>query len=187
MRSRRPASRARRACRCSELSHDHGEEEESRWEGREGSGRAAGAALQCRHGNPVHIALMKPFLLLPRRHLIEVGVAMLVYALVLCASVFLLKTGYFEGSLATLVALLPVLPCLAACWAVLRQLRRLDDRALRVQAEALGLAFFGTALLSLGYGFLEGLGWPRLSMFAVWPVMAVLWVVGAWIAGRRSS
>jgi hypothetical protein len=69
---------------------------------------------------------------------------------------------------------------------VLRQLRRLDEPALRVQLEALGFAFFGTVLLSFGYGFLEGLGWPRLSMFAVWPVMAVLWVVGGWLAGRRS-
>ena len=130
---------------------------------------------------------MKPFLLLPRRQLIEVGVAMLVYGLVLCASVFLLKTGYVDGTLAMLVALLPVLPCLAACWAVLRQWRRLDEGALRVQVQALGFAFFGTALLSLGHGFLEELGWPRLSMFAVWPVMAVLWIVGAWIAGRRAS
>ena len=139
------------------------------------------------HATSVHDALMKPLSLLPRRQLIEVGVAMLVYALVLCASVFLLKTGYFDGAAATLVALLPVLPCGAACWAVLRQLRRLDERELRVQVEALGLAVFGTALLSFGYGFLEGLGWPRLSMFAVWPVMAGLWLIGGWVAGRRSS
>lgn len=145
-----------------------------------------GMALQCQARQTCAHALMKSLPLLPRRHLVELAAAMLVYALVLCASIFLLKTGYFDGTAAVLVALLPALPCLAAGWAVLRQLRRLDEPALRVQLEALGFAFFGTALLSFGYGFLEGLGWPRLSMFAVWPVMAVLWGVGGWLARRRS-
>lgn len=135
-------------------------------------------ALQCRD--------MKPFALLPRRHLVELVAAMLAYALVLCSSIFLLKTGYFSGLSAVLVALLPVVPCLAACWVVLRQFRKLDEPPLRVHVQALAVACFGTALLSFGYGFLEGLGWPRLSMFVVWPVMALLWAVGAWAASRRS-
>jgi hypothetical protein len=129
--------------------------------------------------------MMKRFSPLSRRCLVELGVAMLVYALVLCTSIFLLKTGYFEGPSATLVALLPALPCIAACWTILRQFRRLDELQMRVQLEALGFAFAGTALLTFSYGFLEGVGWRPLSMFSVWPLMAVLWVVGGVIAARR--
>lgn len=53
----------------------------------------------------------------------------------------------------------------------------------RLQLEALALAFAGTALIAFGYGFLEDAGLPRLSVFVVWPLMAVLWLVGG-LAGR---
>jgi hypothetical protein len=128
---------------------------------------------------------MKRFSPIPRSYLLELCAAMLAYGLVLCSSIFLLKTGYFEGTWAALVALLPTLPCIAACWAILRQFRRLDEQQLRVQLEAIGFAFTGTALLTFGYGFLEGVGWRPLSMFAVWPLMAVLWIIGGLIAARR--
>ena len=120
-----------------------------------------------------------------RRYAIELGGAMLAYAGVLVGSVMLLQTGRFTGTVATLIALSPMLPCAVACWAILRQFRRLDELQLRVQLEALGFSFAGTALLSFSYGFLEGLGWKPLSMFTVWPVMAGLWIVGGFIAARR--
>ena len=40
-------------------------------------------------------------------------------------------------------------------------------------------------MLTFSYGFLEGLGYPKLSMFTVWPILAVLWVVGLVLARRR--
>jgi len=128
---------------------------------------------------------MKLFSPIPRRYLFELGGAMLAYALVLFASIRLLQTGRFEGAAAAAVALLPVLPCLAACWAILRQFRRLDELQMRMQLEALGFSFAGTAMLSFGYGFLEGVGWRPLSMFFVWPVMAGLWLVGGVLAAWR--
>ena len=57
--------------------------------------------------------------------------------------------------------------------------------SLAAYAGLLGLSIAATALLSFGYGFLEGLGYPRLSMFGVWPLMAVLWLIGLALAGRR--
>ena len=55
----------------------------------------------------------------------------------------------------------------------------------QVQFQALGFSFAGTAILTFSYGFLEGLGYPRLSMFSVWPILAVLWIVGLLLARRR--
>jgi hypothetical protein len=71
------------------------------------------------------------------------------------------------------------------CWAILRQLRRMDEFQLRVQLEALAFAFAGTALLTFGYGFLEVAGYRLISMFFVWPLMAVLWEIGLLLARRR--
>jgi hypothetical protein len=64
-------------------------------------------------------------------------------------------------------------------------MRRMDELQMRIQFEALGFAFAGTAILTFSYGFLEGLGYPKLSMFMVWPILAVLWVVGLVLARRR--
>lgn len=50
--------------------------------------------------------------------------------------------------------------------------------------RAITVAFFGTAVLSFGYGFVENAGAPRLSMFAVWPLMGTLWIVGRFVAPR---
>ncbi|TBU72195.1 hypothetical protein DNK10_21850 [Pseudomonas daroniae] len=50
---------------------------------------------------------------------------------------------------------------------------------------ALAITFVGTALLTFSYGFLEVAGFPRLSMFFVWPVLASLWALGTFAAWRR--
>ena len=72
----------------------------------------------------------------------------------------------------------------AMALAVVRQLRRMDELARRIQLEALGLSFVCTALITFSYGFLETAGLPRLSMFYVWPVMGLVWAL-ATVAGVR--
>ena len=84
-----------------------------------------------------------------------------------------------------MIALSPMIPAAAMAWVVLRELRRMDELQLRIQLEALGFSFAGTAILTFSYGFLEGLGYPRLSMFTVWPILATLWIVGLVLASRR--
>ena len=78
-----------------------------------------------------------------------------------------------------------MVPAMFVIWAVLRRVRGLDELQCRVHMEAIAFAFIGTAFLTFGYGFLEGLGYPKLSMFLVWPTMAVLWIVGQIFASRR--
>ena len=119
-----------------------------------------------------------------KRYLIEFGSALTAYAGLLALSIYLLGPNP-SGWRATLVVLLPMLPAAAMCWAVVRQLRRSDELQRRMQLEALGLAFAGTALITFSYGFLELVGWPKLSMFAVWPLMAMLWIIGGVLASRR--
>ncbi len=67
-----------------------------------------------------------------------------------------------------------------------RSLRRLDEMQQRIQLEALALAFFGTATLGAGYGFLQSAGLRGIDWGAsIWPVMVGLWALGFMIASRR--
>lgn len=122
----------------------------------------------------------------PAQYFKELGLSLLAYTGVLVGSISWLNS---QKDMATpwrdLLALSPMLPGALVVWAILRQLSRLDELQRRVQFEALAMAFAGTAFISFSYGFLEGLGYPRLSMFVVWPLMAGLWMLGLVLASRR--
>ena len=120
-----------------------------------------------------------------KRYVIELTSALVVYGLILVGSITLLTHVDVARPWRDLIALSPMLPALAMPWIILRELRRMDELQRRIQLEALGFSFAGTAILTFSYGFLEGLGYPRLSMFSVWPILAVLWVIGLLLARRR--
>ena len=115
----------------------------------------------------------------------ELTAALVVYGLVLVGSITLLTHVDVARPWRDLIALSPMIPAAAMAWVILRELRRMDELQRRIQLEALGFSFAGTAILTFSYGFLEGLGYPRLSMFTVWPLLAVLWIVGLVLARRR--
>jgi hypothetical protein len=120
-----------------------------------------------------------------KRYFKELTAAFAVYGLMLVGSIELLTHVSIAAPWRDVIALSPMLACAAMAWVILRELRRMDELQQRIQLEALGFAFAGTALLTFSYGFLEGLDYPKLTMFTVWPVMAVLWVVGLAMARRR--
>jgi hypothetical protein len=120
-----------------------------------------------------------------KRYFKELTTTFAVYALMLVGSIELLTHAPIAAPWRDLIALSPMLACAAMTWVILRELRRMDELQRRIQLEALGFAFAGTALLTFSYGFLEGLGYPKLTMFTVWPAMAGLWVVGLVMARRR--
>ncbi len=113
-----------------------------------------------------------------KRYAIELGAGLAAYAAMLVASLICLRAGMPPQPLATIVAVSPMVPALGVCWAILRQLRRIDEFQRRLQLEALALAFAGTAFITFSYGFLENAGYPKISMFAVWPLMGALWIAG---------
>ncbi len=119
-----------------------------------------------------------------RSYLREFGAAMVSYCVVLVLSVTWLNAAP-PTSWRVLIALAPVVPGLLIVLTVVRQLGRLDELQRRIQLEAMGFAFGGTAVLTFSYGFLENAGFPTLSWHFVWPVMAVLWLVGLVLASRR--
>ncbi len=115
---------------------------------------------------------------------IEFGLAMLAYLMVLVGSITVLQANP-TASWRYVVAVLPVVPAALALWIFVRALTRLDELQKRIQMMAFGFSLGATALLTFGYGFLEGVGLPHLSWTFVLPLMAILWGVGTAIFTLR--
>ena len=119
------------------------------------------------------------------RGLLLLLVGLAAYAATLLASQRLLSGGIETGPARILIALSPMLPAAFICGVVVRSIRHLDEMQRKLQFEALALSFAGTALITFGYGFLEGVGFPKVSMFAVWPLMGTVWFIGVMIGRLR--
>lgn len=114
----------------------------------------------------------------------ELGMAMVLYAAVLVVA---LSVGRRmpPGPLQTALYVSPMLPILLAAWAIVRQIRRSDEFVRKTTLEHIAVAAAVTAGWTFTYGFLENAGYPRLSMFSVWPAMAGVWVALAVVEHLR--
>ncbi len=120
-----------------------------------------------------------------RRYLIELFSAIGAYGVLLAATVYVLKTWYPPEPWRTIVVLAPMLAICVVAWTILREFRRLDEFQLRVQFEALAIAVAFTAIVTLGWGFLETIGYRHFPTFGVWPLLAIGWMGGAFVSARR--
>jgi len=117
-----------------------------------------------------------------RQYALELGSAFALYALFLCVSI---SVGRFmHPSIGrTLLLVSPMAPAFLMVFVIMRQFRRMDEY-LRLQTlESIVVAAAVTACWTFTYGFLENAGFPRLSMFTVWPVMGAVWATAAIIRG----
>jgi hypothetical protein len=108
---------------------------------------------------------------------IQFAFALLAFLMILVGSVTVLQ-GSGAAAWRYFVAAVPAAPAGIVIWLFVRALSRLDEVQKRVQVQALGFSLAATALLTFGYGFLEGIGWPVMNGTLVLPLMALLWGVG---------
>lgn len=120
-----------------------------------------------------------------RRYVAELGGAMGAYIALLFASVYLERALTLSPLARYVVLLSPMAGAAAAAWAILRHVRRLDELQQRSTLESLAFSFAVTAFGTFAWGFAEAAGAPKLPTFAIWPIMAVLWIAGGFIARRR--
>ena len=109
-----------------------------------------------------------------RRYRLELFAAMAAYMLVLFGSISFAK-GMDENLGRTLLLITPIIPLMLAVWAIARHFRRMDEYLRLRSLESIAIGAAVTCALSLTYGFLESAGFPKLSMFWVWPVMGLVW------------
>lgn len=117
-----------------------------------------------------------------RQYYIELGGAMLLYAIVLSGALRFGPTLQ-PGALRVAIFLSPMLPIGVAVWAIVRQIRRSDEFIRKTTLEHIAIAAAVTAGLTMTYGFLENAGFPRLSMFTVWPLMGAVWGMAGLVSG----
>ena len=104
----------------------------------------------------------------------ELFVSLFIYVIVLFSSIWYAK-GMPDSLLRTTLAITPMLPALGMLWAIIRHFGRMDEY-LRIRSlEEVAIAGAVTASFSLTYGFMEGVGFPRLSMFVIWGIFFGAW------------
>lgn len=111
-----------------------------------------------------------------RKYLIELGLALALYMITLLGSIYFAK-DMEAGTLRTLVILTPTLPGLGALFAITRAVNRMDDYPRTRMLEVMALSGGITAFLSFSYGFLEGIGYPKLSGFTTYSVFMLGWFI----------
>ena len=113
-------------------------------------------------------------------------IGMALYGVAVVSQGFLLEPNAFPPFLMIPLALLPIIPAVWGMVGWVRASREQDELQRRIQVEAALVSLGLTAILTFSYGFLElYTGLPRLSMFAVWPLIAASYVLGASFARRR--
>jgi hypothetical protein len=109
-----------------------------------------------------------------RQYRLELGGAMVLYMAVLFVAISFGKPME-PGLLRTLLLFSPALPLLLTVWAIARHFGRMDEFLRLRSLESLAIAAAVTSTLSFSYGFMETAGFPKVSMFWVWPVMGAVW------------
>lgn len=115
---------------------------------------------------------------------IQFAFALLAFLMVLAGSVTVVQANGAQ-TWRYVVAAIPAAPAGIVIWLFVRTLSRLDEVQKRVQVQALGFSLAATALLTFGYGFLEGIGWPQMNGTLVLPLSALLWGVGMIVVALR--
>jgi hypothetical protein len=108
----------------------------------------------------------------------ELFASLFIYLVVLFTSVWFAR-GMPAGLLRTTLAITPMLPALGMLWAIIRHFGRMDEYLRIWNLENVAIAGALTATFSITYGFLEGVGFPNLSMWVIWGVFMGGWGIVA--------
>ncbi len=112
------------------------------------------------------------------RRLVAFVAALVAYAALLLLSRALLVDDSVAGPIDVLIALLPVPAGVALLVIAIREFVSQDELEQRIRLLALAVSFCGTVLVAVSWGFLEGVGFERLSGFAWLGVLLALYGVG---------
>jgi hypothetical protein len=119
-----------------------------------------------------------------KRYMRNLTITMVLYTVSLFGSILLYKALPVHPA-KSLIVLLPVIPILFGMRAFIQMVRNIDELQQRIQMEALAFSLGVTGILTFTYGFLEGVGWPKIGMIWVFPLSIALWGIGLAIATRR--
>ncbi|MDY7540604.1 hypothetical protein QN372_03145 [Undibacterium sp. RTI2.1] len=104
----------------------------------------------------------------------ELSLSFVLYVIVLLVSITYAKP-MADSLLRTLIVMTPVIPAFGALWAIVRNFKRMDDYVRVWLLEVVAISGAITAFFSFSYGFLEGIGFPKLSGFVTYGIFMGSW------------
>ncbi len=118
------------------------------------------------------------------RSQIHFGLAILAYLMVLVGSATIVQANP-AASWRYYIAVLPLIPTAMVVLLFVRAIVRLDEVQKRMHMQAFAFSLVGTALITFGYGFFEGVGLPQLNWTLVAPLISLLWGLGLGVLAFR--
>jgi hypothetical protein len=111
--------------------------------------------------------------------------ALAAYAALLLLSRALLAGGSVGDPLRAAIALLPLPAGAALLVLAIREYVSQDELEQRISLMALAVSFGGTVLVAVSWGFLEGVGFERLSGFVWFGIFVASYALGlVWAKAR---
>lgn len=121
-----------------------------------------------------------------KKYWIQFAIGMTLYGIFVVLLAFALNNRSFPRLILALLGFLPMIPAVWAMFGWLNAVRTMDELQQKIQLEAAAFSLSITALATFSYGFFETVaGFPKLSMFFVWPIIALTFILGAFLANQR--
>lgn len=121
-----------------------------------------------------------------RRGWRQFAIGMTLYAVLIISFNVLSGPLQLDRRLLIVLATAPILVALWAMLGLIKVARSQDELQQKIISEALQWALGLTALFTFTYGFLEAYAdFPRVSMFVVWSIICLTFVLGRAVSARR--
>lgn len=120
-----------------------------------------------------------------KRYYKEFSIAMGIYIITVIASVNILTRFDPPQFARIIIVLTPVVPTVFVFIAIMRAVLGSDELQQKIQFNAIMFSATLTGLITFSYGFLEGIGFPKMPTILVLPLMFVLWGLGLGYFTRR--
>ncbi|MFN8372837.1 MAG: hypothetical protein U0694_08165 [Anaerolineae bacterium] len=120
-----------------------------------------------------------------RRYLLRFFPSMILYMILLPFCIGIAKALPEDNLLRYPIAVLPVLPIGFVFWAVIENVRELDEMQQRIHLEAAVFSLAVTGMIFFAMGLLESTGLKTLHIVLVLPSNIFFWGIGQILARRR--
>lgn len=115
-------------------------------------------------------------------------IGILAYAIAIMIQLIIIKTMELPQLGKVIIALIPMFPAVWGMIGWIKSQRELDELQQKIMIEAGAFSLGMTALITFSYGFLEVFAkFPKITMFSVWVIISLSFIIGQFLANRKYS
>ncbi len=122
------------------------------------------------------------------RYSLQSIIGLVAYAIAIIIQLIIIKTIELPQLGKIVIALIPMFPAVWGMMGWIKDQRKLDELQQKIAIEAGAFSLGMTALTTFSYGFLEVFAkFPKITMFSVWVIISISFIIGQLLANRRYS